>query len=145
MRVLEVESASARRRMVNPRKAYPADTGLIPVFDRSGRANVGHALETAVLVDLERRRCEVAYVRTPQGHEVDFLARSPCGRTELIQVCADMSDPATAAREFRALDGAAAEFPGARQLLLTLTRDGLPAEAPSGVEVHPAYEWMLSA
>lgn len=145
VRVLEVESASARRRMVNPRKAYPADTGLIPVFDRSGQANVGHALETAVLVDLERRRCEVAYVRTRQGHEVDFLARSPCGRTELIQVCADISDRATAAREFRALEGAAAEFPGARQLLLTLTRDGLPAEAPSGVEVRPAYEWMLSA
>lgn len=144
VRVVEVESASARRRMVNPRKAYPADTGLIPVFDRSGRANVGHALETAVLVELERQRCEVAYVRTRQGHEVDFLARTPCGRTELIQVCADMSDPATAARELRALDAAAAEFPGARRLLLTLARDGLPAEAPSGVEVRPAYEWMLS-
>ena len=31
------------------------------------------------IVELERRRCEVTYVRTPDGHEVDFLARSPTG------------------------------------------------------------------
>ena len=49
------------------------------------------ALETAVLVELERRRLEVTYVRTPQGHEVDFLARGPERRPEFIQVCADLS------------------------------------------------------
>ena len=65
--------------MVNPRKVYPVDPGLIPVFDRTGRANVGHALETAVLIELERRGCESTYVRTAEGYEVDFLARSPDG------------------------------------------------------------------
>lgn len=39
-----------RRRMVNPRKVYPVDVGLIPVFDRTGKANVGHGLERAVRV-----------------------------------------------------------------------------------------------
>ena len=29
--------------------------GLIPVFDPIGRANLGHARETAVLLELERR------------------------------------------------------------------------------------------
>lgn len=48
---------------------------MIPLFDRTGRANVGHALKTAVLVELERRRCGVTYVRTPEGYGVDFLAR----------------------------------------------------------------------
>ena len=70
-----MESASERQRMVNPRKAYPVDPGLIPVFDRTGRANTGHALETAVLVELERRGFEVTYLRTPEGYEVDFVAR----------------------------------------------------------------------
>lgn len=143
VRVVEIESASARKRMVNPRRAYPVDTGLIRVFDRTGRANAGHALESAVLVELERRRCQVSYVRTRQGYEVDFLARAPTGRATLIQVCADASDPTTAAREFRALDSAGVEFPQARRLLLVLTRDGFPAEAPAEVAVRPAYEWML--
>lgn len=143
VRTVWMESASERQRMVNPRKAYPVDPGLILVFDRTGRTNSGHALETAVLIELERRRCSVTYVRTPGGYEVDFLARRPDGRADLIQVCADASEPATAARELRALREAAALHPGARQWLLTLTRDGLPAEVPAGVSARPAYEWML--
>ena len=31
------------------------------------------------------------------------------------------------------------------QWLLTLTRDGAPAETPKGVTVWPAYRWMLGA
>ena len=36
IRTVAIASESERRRMVNPRKAYPIDPGLIPVFDRSG-------------------------------------------------------------------------------------------------------------
>ena len=46
---------SVRRRQVNPRKVYPVDTGLMAVFDKSGKPNAGHALETAVLHELKRR------------------------------------------------------------------------------------------
>ena len=125
-------------------KAYPVDPGLIPLFDRTGRANVGHALETAVLVELERRRFDVTYVRTPEGYEVDFLARRAGDSMELVQVCADLSDPETAYRELRALAAAGARFPRARQRLSTLTRDGIPDELPAGVEAQPAYEWLLT-
>ena len=145
VRIVWMESASERQRMVNPRKAYPVDPGLIPVFDRTGRANLGHALETAVLLELERRGCEVTYVRTPEGYEVDFLARDATGETELIQVCADLSDAATATRECRALAAAGKLFPRARQRLLTLAQDGLPTEPPAGVEMHSASEWLLQS
>ncbi len=144
VRMVWMESTSERQRMVNPRKAYPVDPGLIPVFDRSGRANSGHALETAVLIELERRRCAVTYVRTPSGHEVDFLARGAAGDVELFQVCADASDLTTAEREFRALIEAGEIYPSARRRLLTLTRDGAPAQVPPGITVQPAYEWLLN-
>ena len=144
VRAVWMESRSERQRMVNPRKAYPIDAGLIPVFDRTGRSNVGHALETAVLIELERRRCEVTYIRTPQNHEVDFLARLDDGRTELIQVCADASSGDTAARELRALREAGTLFPSATRRLLTRNRRGLPAEVPDAIEAQPAYEWMLT-
>ena len=91
MRTVWMESRSERQRMVNPRKAYPIDTGLIAAFDRHGEANRGHALETAVLIELERRCCEATYVRTREGHEVDFLARGEDGSAELVQVCDDAS------------------------------------------------------
>ncbi|MEW6744908.1 MAG: ATP-binding protein [Planctomycetota bacterium] len=144
VRVVWVEATSERQRMVNPRKVYPVDPGLIPVFDRTGRANVGHALETAVLIELERRRMEVTYVRTPGGRGVDFLARAPTGEMELIQVCADATDPTTAAREMRALDEAGATYPQATRRLLTLTADSMPTGGPADLIVQPAYEWMLA-
>ena len=143
VRLVWMESASERQRMVNPRKVYPVDPGLIPVFDRSGRANVGHALETAVLIELERRRREVTYVRTPEGYEVDFLARDATGGIELIQVCADASDTATAARELRALAAAGSQFPRADKRLITLTGDGVPLQPPAGTTVQAAAEWLL--
>ncbi len=143
IRLVWMEAASERQRMVNPRKAYPVDPGMIRVFDRTGRANVGHALETAVLVELERRGFEVTYVRTPEKYEVDFLARAPGGEQELIQVCADASDPSTAARESRALAVAGKLFPQARKRLLTLTQDAVPTSFPVGTEVQTACEWFL--
>ncbi len=143
VRVVSMESGSERQRMVNPRKAYPVDSGLIAVFDSTGRANLGHALETAVFVELERRRLDVTYVRTPQGFEVDFLARDPGRRPELIQVCADLSDATVLDRELRALEVAGEQFPDAGKRLLTLDRDNLPGALPDGVVAETAYEWML--
>jgi predicted AAA+ superfamily ATPase len=145
VRTVWMESASERQRMVNPRKAYPVDPGLIPVFDRTGRANTGHALETVVLLELERRGCEVTYVRTAGGYEVDFLARSPESMEELIQVTTDATDAATAARELRALQEAARTHPRAKLRLLVLTEDSMPPEIPAGVQAQPAYEWLLAA
>jgi uncharacterized protein len=144
VRTVWMATESERQRMVNPRKVYPVDPGLIPVFDRTGRTNIGHALETAVLVELERRRAEVAYVKTPQGFEVDFIARYPSGKTDLIQVCADATAPETAERELRALVAAGDRYPDAQKLLLTLTRDGMPANVTDGVTVQPAYSWLLA-
>jgi hypothetical protein len=145
VRTVWIESGSERRRMVNPRKAYPVDPGLIPIFDRTGRANLGHALETAVLIELERRGRTASYVRTPEGREVDFLSRHPGGRDELIQVAADASDPAVAERELSALGEAGRIHRGAVRRLLTLTRDALPSELPAAVVAQPAYEWLLAA
>jgi hypothetical protein len=145
VRTVWVDAGSERRRMVNPRKAYPIDPGLIPVFDRTGRANVGHALETAVLLELERRRLSVTYVRSAEGHEVDFLARHPTGEEELIQVCADASAAAVSERELRALAEVRRLYPKATMRFLTATRDALPGAVPAGVVAQPAYEWMLTS
>ena len=134
---------SERRRNSNPRKLYPADPGLIAAFDVSGRANVGHGLECVVFNELERRRAEIGYVKTEGDLEVDFLARYPEGRADLIQVCADLSAPGTRERELRALQEARRQYPGAICRLLTLVRGG-PIGAGPGIIVQPAYEWILT-
>jgi len=142
VRMVSRASESVQQRNVNPRKAYPIDPGLIPVFDRSGRANLGHALETAVALELERRGAQTGYVRTATGREVDFLARYPNGEQDLIQVCASMDEPETRRRETQALLDAAEEHPRARPLLVTLSAGKGPAP-PAPITPIPAPVWLL--
>lgn len=143
IRTVSLHTASERRRRVNLRKAYPIDTGLIALYERSGRANAGHALETAVLLELERRGCDVEYVRTSEGWEVDFFASAPGARPRLIQVCADISDPATFDREVRALVSASAQFSEARAVLVTLDADPPERPLPKPIHWRPAAAWLL--
>lgn len=138
-----LHTASERRRMVNPRKAYPADPGLIPLYERTGRANVGHALETVVLHELRRRGAEIGYVKTPQGWEVDFHAQVPGKAPDLVQGCAALDQDDTWERELRALEAARDEFEGARALLVTLDATPPKRALPDGVEWWPAARWLL--
>ncbi|MDZ4754037.1 MAG: ATP-binding protein [Phycisphaerae bacterium] len=142
-----VATDSERRRNTNPRKLYPVDPGMIEAFDVSGRSNVGHALETVVFNELERRGADIAYVKTSDGREVDFLARFPLGNEELIQVCADHTTPGTLDRELGSLNAAAIEHPRALRRLIVLNRQQLPRSSASaslaGVEVDAAHEWLL--
>ncbi len=143
LQTVPVATDSEKRRQVNPRKVYPADPALIAVFDRSGKPNTGPALETAVFVELQRRQAEVAYVKTPEGFEVDFLARHADGSEELLQVCVTVDDAETLAREVRALQAAAAAFPRARRRLLTLESRLPPPALPPGIEILSAWQWLL--
>lgn len=140
---VSVHSASKRKRMVNPRKSYPIDPGLIPIYERTGRANLGHALETAVFIELKRRGCEVSYVRATGEQEVDFIAQDFSGRTALIQICADVGIQETYEREVRALADASALFPKATPVLLTL--EAVPTRARIQKPIQPirAIEWLL--
>ena len=140
---IPMATESERQRNSNPRKLYPADPGLIRAFDASGRTNLGHALETAVLNELERRQADLGYVRTVGGFEVDFIARHPAAGEQLIQVCADPTEPTTLDRELRGLQEAAKDHPRAERLLLVLDRDAVSLVKVPKVRVVPAYQWML--
>ena len=142
VRTINLQTASERKRMVNPRKVYPVDPGLIPLYERSGRENLGHALETVVLLELERRGYEAAYVKTKEGGEVDFLATSPGKEPLLIQVSLEVREDETLKRETRSLVASAAEHPGAHPLLITCDSTP-PAQLPEGVSWKTAAEWLL--
>lgn len=138
---VEIEADSERQRLRNPRKVYPNDVAWIPLFDRTGRANVGHALETAVFLDLLRRRAEVTYVKS-DGYEVDFLARYR-DHEELIQACAYLDDPDTREREVRALLNASQRFPQAKLTIVVLQPP--LASVPEPITMWRAVDWFLQS
>ena len=143
LHTLPIATDSEKRRQVNPRKIYPADTALIHLFDRSGKANTGHALETAIFSELQRRGADLAYLKTPSGYEVDFLARFPDGSESLIQVCQTIDSPDTLAREVRSLQEAATDHPSAKLLLITLESQFPFPQVPDTIQIIPAAQWLL--
>lgn len=142
VRTVALHSASERQRMVNPRKAYPVDPGLIALFERSGRTQQGRALETVIMLELERRGWEVSYLRTTEGFEVDFLAHRAGDDPLLIQVCLESEGDMTWERELRSLE-AAATYTEARAFLVTL--DAVPPSRPmpQGLIWAPAAQWLV--
>jgi len=143
VRVVGMHTASERQRMRNPRKVYPVDPGLIPVFQRAGRENHGRSLETAVLIELERRGYGVGWVRVGDELEVDFYAEHPIAGDLLVQVSLDTASETTWAREVRALQAAAEAYPRARPLLLTLDPTPPSRQLPARLEWMPASRWLL--
>ena len=143
VRTVSLHAASERQRMVNPRKAYPVDPGLISLFARSGRSHHGRALETVVLLELERRGWEVSYLRTAEGWEVDFFAHRPGEAPLLVQVCLDTADDATWEREVRALGSAGGAYGDARLLLVTLDATPPQRPLPDRIVWAPAARWLL--
>jgi predicted AAA+ superfamily ATPase len=143
VRLVGMNSASERQRLVNPRKVYPVDPGLIPLFERSGRPNLGHALETVVLLELERRGYETGYVRTAEGWEVDFLAHAPGRPTLLVQVCTELQTVETWCREIRALEAARALHPDALCQLVTLDPTPPGSDLPPTIHWSPAAQWLM--
>ena len=143
IRTVGMHSTSERQRMVNPRKAYPIDPGLIPLYERTGREHHGRALETAILLELERREYTVDWLRTDDGWEVDFFAERPGDPPLLIQVSLDTVEIETWEREVRSLEAAARAYPKARAHLITFD-SSLPAhELPATIEWRPASRWLL--
>ncbi len=142
-RTLSVATNSERRRMVNPRKVYPIDTGFISVFERAGRANTGHALETCVALELMRRGADIAYVRNDDGSEVDFLVNNLDEGRSLIQVCVELDSPDTIGREVRALLTAAEQYPDARLQVITMTPE-VARDIPPQISVQSCVNWLLS-
>ena len=143
VRTVPIESGSPLQRY-QARKVYPVDTALIPLYERSSGRSPAAAVETAVLLELERRGLNVTYVNPGPGLEVDFLARRAGGEQELIQVCWTSEDFGSAERALQGLREAERLYPHATRRLLTLSRTEIPAKLPVGMFAQPAYEWLLS-
>jgi uncharacterized protein len=143
VRTISMHTASERQRMVNPRKVYPIDPALVPLYERTGRTQQGRTLETVIALELMRRGCDVSYVRSADDTEVDFLAERVGEAPMLVQVTLELNDGDTRARELRALESARVRMPEAT--CWVITRDSTPPTnpLPAGIRWASAAQWLL--
>ena len=87
----------------------------------------------------------ISYYSTRDGFEVDFVTGDPDVEhaTALVQVCADVSQPETRAREFRAVSAAMTELGLDQATLVTLAHEESVKTEVGRVHVIPAWRWLL--
>jgi predicted AAA+ superfamily ATPase len=92
---------SLKKQIVNDKKVYAADTGIINAVGFAFTKNTGRVIENVVFLELLRRGAEIYYHQS--GKECDFLVRK--GRTVIsaVQVTTTLEDSATRKREIEGL------------------------------------------
>ena len=141
---IHMHTHSERARMVNPRKIYAIDTGLVHACSRKVNRDWGHILENFVFLELLRSNHVIEYYKTNSGGEVDFLVTDKMGEESLIQVSAQINDPLTRQRELKALIEAMEER-GKRQATVITLHQEERLETKSGqINIVPAWLWTLS-
>ena len=79
------------RAIVNPKKIYCVDHGLVTSVDSGILVNSGHLLENLVFVALRRKAPDIRYYKSKAGREVDFVVELG-GARRLVQVCESLAD-----------------------------------------------------
>ncbi len=137
-----VKSGSVKQQKVNPKKVYVLDPGFFWIAATRLTRDLGRVLENMVFIELIRRENSVMYIRGQQ--ESDFLAVSPDGRRQVIQVCLDMSDEGTRSRELNALAMGMEKEGLNRGLIVTAAQQGNERIARGDVSIIPFWKWSIS-
>ncbi len=134
---------SERARMVNPKKIYAIDTGLVRACSRRASPEWGHLLENFVFLALRRNHDQIEYYKTADGHEVDFLVTTIEGKRLLIQAVAEFNDPSTRKRELRAIEEAMGELKIDHGAIVTLSMEEKLQTPVGSIDVCPAWLWGI--
>ncbi|MBW2099054.1 MAG: ATP-binding protein [Deltaproteobacteria bacterium] len=138
-----LHTGSERARMVNPRKIYVIDTGLINACSRNTRPEWGHLLENFVFMELRRRHEAIEYYKTASGREVDFIVTDRQRRKSLIQVAAEIDTPATRSRELMALEETMKETGISEGVVVTLNHEKHLNTEAGHIHIMPAWLWAI--
>ncbi len=131
---------SHRKQIVNPKKVYAIDTGLVNVNSASFTDDSGRQLENMVYLHLRRRYKDIFYF-SAKG-ECDFIVSDKGNIQAVIQVCyhlnADNLD-----RELNGMTEALGFFKLDEGLLITHAQRDLFEKDGKKIVVLPAHEYLM--
>lgn len=132
-------SYSLRKQLVNPRKVYAIDTGMISVNSGSFSEDTGRRFENLVYLTLRRSYKEIYYFS--ENGECDFVAFNKGTVAAVIQVCYDLNQD-NLERELNGLIEALKFFKINRGTIITLSQSEQLVRDGCTVDVVPCYEWI---
>lgn len=133
-------SYSQKVQIVNARKVYAIDTGLIRINSRAFSRDDGRILENMVFLQLRRLHHEIYYFR--QKNECDFIVYEKGKPEKLIQVCMELGSDSVE-REMAGIREAMEFFKTDRGLIITHNQADKFTFGAKTVNVVPFHEWAL--
>jgi len=143
--LVPIFSESLRKQQVNNRKIYAIDHGLVTAMTNSKSYNTGRLLETMAYNQLRRKygREQIFYYKTSGGHEIDFVALERGQVVELIQVCEQLTDPATQERETRASLSAMQELNISNAIIISRDETNTLVDVGKSIHLIPFWRWAI--
>ena len=136
---IDTHSFSAGKRERSPRKVYAVDNGLLMAVSHRFSSERGNLLENAVFLDIRRAGLEV--YRLMDKKEVDFLIWKGTAPLALVNVCLDVSDTKTRAREVDGLRSAMHAFEMKKGYIVTLDHAEIMDVDEGAIEFVPYRRW----
>jgi predicted AAA+ superfamily ATPase len=139
---LPMFSHSTKAQLINPRKVYAIDLGLVDVISNTMTDDSGRKLENLIFLHLRRKYTELYYF--DEKGECDFVAMKNGVVQELVQVCYDLH-PDNLKREMNGIMQAMKFFNIQKGKIITFTNTDLIKEHEFEIEVVPAYKYLMNS
>ncbi len=127
-----------------PRKVYFIDHVLAKILGFRTSEDRGRTLENIVFIELKRRGHDVFYYSGIK--ECDFIIREGSRTQQVIQVCLELNEPSTKAREISGLLEAMDKFSLSEGLIITENEEGGEIVENNGKKYHismkPIWKWL---
>ena len=133
-------SYSYRAQIVNPRKIYIIDNGLVNAVSASYSDDYGRKLENTVYYALRQKNREIYYFNE-HGTECDFVVCRNNKEKDLIQVCYDLNRE-NLGREEKGLIAAMDFFNQTKGKIITLNQKDTIKQGEKIIEVLPLHEFL---
>ncbi|MDI6737942.1 MAG: ATP-binding protein [Nanoarchaeota archaeon] len=132
---------SVKKQIINPRKSYCIDTGLVNSLSFRFSENRGRLLENLAFVSLSRTGEEIYYHKDKL--ECDFLVKKGNKISQAIQVSVSLKDKQVKTREQKGLLEAMEAHGLKKGLILTEEETGELKVKGKTIIIKPLYEWLL--
>jgi len=136
---LPMFSHSTKAQLINPRKVYAIDLGLVNIITSMLTEDAGRKLENLVFLHLRRKFTELYYF--DEKGECDFVAMKNGAVVELVQVCYELT-PDNVKRELNGLLKAMRFFKQQKARIVTFSNSDSIEEDGYTIEVMPAYVYL---
>jgi hypothetical protein len=130
---------SYKKQLVNPKKVYAVDSGLINANTVSFSKDKGRLLENLSFLQLKRHGDEIYYFR--QKKECDFIVRDNNKKMSAIQVCYTLTEE-NKEREMAGLVEALEYLDIDNGLILTAAQEDEFVYRNKKIKVLPAWQWL---